>query len=169
MKAPRIIAVVALLAVIVALVWYFFLRPSQPTTLTIEYMKVNGTLGAWPISQRSPLPGESAADYQHDRVLYAAVQEIAGPPSDVEAVRFPLGTHVQSVSVDGSTATVDLSPEVTHQTGTFGENGEFKALVFTLTSIPGIQSVQILVNGQRVPTLPGGNFELDTPLTRSDW
>ncbi|HEY9086169.1 MAG TPA: GerMN domain-containing protein [Candidatus Tyrphobacter sp.] len=169
MKASRIVALLVLVALVAAASWYVFFRPRTPATLTIDYAKVDGTLATWTISQRPPQSGESAADYLHESVLYAAVQEVAGPPSDVEAVRFPPRTHVQSVSVDGSTATVDLSRDVAQQTGTFGENGEFKALVFTLTSIPGIHSVQILVDGRRVATLPGGNFELDTPLTRSDW
>ena len=44
--------------------------------------------------------------------FYAAVQAVAGPPAGVDAVRFPAGTHVLSVDVDGSTADVDLSKDV---------------------------------------------------------
>lgn len=114
--------------------------------------------------------GETAAEHLHNTVLYAAVQAVAGPPNDVPAIRFPPGTRVNGVSVDGSTATVDLSPEVDRQAGgTFGENGEFKALVFTLTGIRPINAVQVTVNGTRLETLPGGHLELDQPLHRSDW
>ncbi len=75
-----------------------------------------------------------------------------------------------SATVSGSMATIDLSSEVTGgMGGSFTENGEFEALVFTLTDIPGINSVQVLVDGRKVETLPGGHLELDTPLTRSDW
>jgi hypothetical protein len=168
-KAARLVALIIVLVLIGAAIWYFFFRQTVPTTAAIDYMKPDGTLATWTISLRSPQPGEGAAASTYERVLYTAVQEVAGPPSDVDAVRFPPGTHVQSVRVDGSLATVDLSNDVARQTGTFGENGEFKALVFTLTSVPGINSVQVLVGGRRLPTLPGGNFELDTPLTRSDW
>ena len=73
-------------------------------------------------------------------------------------------------SIDGSTATVDLSKQVERQAGgTFGENGEFKALVYTMTGISGINAVQILVEGSRLETLPGGHIELDQPLHRSDF
>jgi len=103
-------------------------------------------------------------------VLYAAVQAIAGPPNDVQAIRFPPGTRVLDASVNGSTATLDLSKDLERQAGgTFGENGEFKALVYTMTGIEGIDAVQVLVEGDRLETLPGGNVELDQPLHRSDW
>ena len=72
--------------------------------------------------------------------------------------------------MDGSTATVDLSKVVEQQAGgTFGENGEFKGLVYTVTGIRGIDAVQITVEGSRLDTLPGGHLELDQPLHRSDW
>jgi N-acetylmuramoyl-L-alanine amidase len=119
---------------------------------------------------RPRAPGESAAEHQHNQALYGAVEAVTGPPSDVKAIRFPPGTHVLGVTVDGSTATVDLSKEVETQTGgSFGENGEFKALVYTVTGVPGIDAVQVTVNGSRLETLPGGHLELDQPLRRSDW
>ncbi|HVA34173.1 MAG TPA: GerMN domain-containing protein, partial [Candidatus Baltobacteraceae bacterium] len=78
--------------------------------------------------------------------------------------------RVLGVRVNGSTAIVDLSKEVESQAGgTFGENGEFKALVYTLTGVRGIDAVQVTVGGETLPTLPGGHLELDTPLHRSDW
>lgn len=172
MKASRFVALLVLLALLGFAFWYLLLRPNPgiPTMLSIYYTKVDGsTLAVWTISHPPHEPGESAAQYVHDTVLYAAVQTVAGPPSDVQAIRFPPGTHVIAVAVDGTTADVDLSNDVTHQRGEFGENGEFKALVYTVTAIDGIKSVQISVGGRRLTTLPGGNFELDTPLMRSDW
>src|SRR5262249_4200032 len=103
-------------------------------------------------------------------VFYAATQAIAGPPQDVEAIRFPSGTHVLSVELDGKTATVDLSPEVKNVGGgSLDEGGMFKSLVWTLTALPGIDSVGIRVAGAQVATLPGGHLELDEPLNRSSW
>ena len=70
----------------------------------------------------------------------------------------------------GSTATVDLSKDVERQAGgTFGENGMFKSLVYTVTAVPGIASVKITIGGATLPTLPGGHLELDEPLHRSDF
>lgn len=171
MKSLRVVALLVLLAAIAFLCWFFLLRPPpQIGLLTVYYTKIDGTtLGTWSISQRAQQPNESPVQYLQYRALYAAIQAVAGPPSDLRAVRFPPDTHVNSVTVDGTIARVDLSSGVTHQAGTFGENGEFKALVYTLTGIRGIDAVQVTVDGRRLQTLPHGSLELDTPLHRSDW
>ncbi len=174
MTRTRTLAVV-IVAILAAVAGWMLLRPHQPSSpaghLTIYYAKLDGNaLGSWTVSLRPQQPGQSDAEYLHDRALYAAVQAIAGPPSDVQAIRFPTGTHVINVNVNGSIATVDLSSEVAAQNGgSFGENGEFKELVYTLTGVAPIDAVQITIAGHKVETLPGGHLELDAPLRRSDW
>jgi spore germination protein GerM len=102
--------------------------------------------------------------------FYAVAQTLAGPPAETTAIRFPAGTVVRSVDASGPTAVVDLGGTIaTEQSGSFAESGEFKALVWTLTSLPGVTAVQIKVDGARVPSLPGGHLELDEPLTRQSW
>ena len=127
------------------------------STLAVYYTKIDGSqMGSWDVSMRAPASGESPAEQLHDEVTYAAVQSVAGPPSTVQAVRFPAGTRVRSTSVSGSTATVDLSNDVaSSNSGVFQENGEFKGLVYTLTGIPSINAVQITIEGRTVETLPG--------------
>jgi len=139
--------------------------------LTVYYTKIDGTTEVpWTITLRPQVPGESAAERLHNVALYAAVQAVAGPSSTIDAIRFPAGTHVRSVVVDGSTAVVDISGEVRSAVGgSLGESGEFKSLVWTLTGLPGINAVAILIDGQHVDALPGGHLALDTPLRRSDW
>ena len=158
---------VLLLTLVVGCSWF----QKAPERLDVYYTKSDGsTLGKWNVSLRPPQPGETAAEHQKNTVLYAAVQAVAGPPSDVEAVRFPNGTHVLDVHVTGSTATIDLSNEVSQSSGgTLTETGEFKGLVYTVTSVPGIDAVQVLVAGRKLESLPGGHLELDQPLHRSDW
>ncbi len=164
---------VVLLAFVAAATWYLsshrMTRGQQ--TIAVYYTKLDGTsLGDVRISLRPPQPGESAAEHLHNAVLYAAVQAVAGPPNGINAIRFPPGTRVLGVSVQDSIATVDLSKDVERQAGgSFGENGEFKALVYTVTGIEGIDALQVTVEGARVQTLPGGHLELDQPLRRSDW
>ncbi len=100
----------------------------------------------------------------------AAVKAVAGPADRREVIRFPLGTIVRSVQVHHELAIVDLSTQVEHtESGGFAELGEFKALVWTMTELPGIQRVRIVIGGERLPTLPGGHLELDEPLARSDF
>jgi len=140
-------------------------------SIAVYYTKLDGTsLGAARVSLRPRAADESTAEHLHNTVFYAAVQAVAGPPNGIKAIRFPPATRVLGVGIDGSTATVDLSKDVEQQAGgTFGENGEFKALVYTLTGIRGIDAVQVTIDGARVQTLPGGHLELDEPLHRSDW
>ncbi len=172
MKASRLLLLLVVLVVVAGAAWWFLRpRPVVSDHLTVYYTKLDGnSLGTWTVSLRPPQPGESAAEHLHNVALYAAVQSIAGPPSEVSAIRFPPGTHVLNVLVNGSTATVDLSKDVAASAGgSFAENGEFKGLVYTLTGISPINAVQITIEGRKVETLPGGHLELDTPLHRSDW
>jgi hypothetical protein len=172
-RSNRLPILIALLVIAAAGSWYYLSHRSAGGggTLPIYYTKLDGkTLGDLSVSLRPPQAGENAVEHLHNTVLYAAVQAVAGPPDDVQAIRFPPATRVLGVSVDGSTATVDLSKEVEHQAGgAFGENGEFEGLVYTVTGVPGIDAVQVLVDGERLQTLPGGHLELDQPLHRSDW
>ena len=164
---------VVLLAIVAAGTWYYHLQrtTSNGETMAVYYAKLDGnSLGDLRVSLRPRQPDESVAEHRHNTVLYAAVEAVAGPPNDIKAIRFPPGTRVRSVDIDGTTATVDLSKEVEQQAGgSFGENGEFKALVYTVTGIRGINAVQVTVDGARLETLPGGHLELDQPLHRSDW
>lgn len=173
MRSPRLFFLVVLLAIVAAGTWYYLSHgaPGASETIPIYYTKLDGkTLGEMRVSMRPRQADESATERLHNVVLYAAVQAIAGPPNDVQAIRFPPGTRVLEANVNGSTASLDLSKNLEQQAGgTFGENGEFKALAYTITGIEGIDAVQILVEGNRLETLPGGNFELDQPLHRSDW
>jgi spore germination protein GerM len=133
-------------------------------TIAVYYCKVDGeTVVPWRVSLGSARDLPSVA-------FYAATQAVAGPPSDVEAIRFPTGTIVHGVDVSQGIAVVDLSRNVAaNGGGSFAESGEFKALVWTLTALPTVRSVQIRVEGRQVPTLPGGHLELDEPLSRTSW
>jgi spore germination protein GerM len=165
MRATRAAALVLLLVVAGTASWWFFGRhANEPDTVTVYYTKADGsTLVPWKVSLGPARDRRSAA-------FYAAVQAVAGPPDGVDAVRFPHGTHVLSASVDGVTADVDLSSEAgAHVEGSFNESAEFKALVYTLTALPGITTVRVRLAGTRVATLPGGHFELDEPLTRQSF
>jgi spore germination protein GerM len=167
MRTLRTLAGVALLAVIAFVAYrYFAPRASSPgVTIPVYYAKLDGeTLAKWDVSVN---PNARDAD---SVAFYATAQAVAGPPPDVTAIRFPSGTIVRSTHVSGSTATVDLGGTVAHeQSGSFAESGEFKALVWTLTALPGVDAVDVKVDGARVATLPGGHLELDEPLTRTSW
>jgi spore germination protein GerM len=172
-SSTRLLVLVVLLAIVATGTWYYLSHRPAPTgeSIAVYYTKLDGkTMGEMQVSLRPQQPGESDAEHRHNTLVYAAVEAVAGPPNDAGAIRFPSGTRVLSVNLTGSTATVDLSKEVERQAGgTFGENGEFKALVYTVTGVPGVDAVQVTVDGAKLETLPGGHLELDQPLHRSDW
>jgi spore germination protein GerM len=156
------------IAVLVALIAYagyrwYAAQTARPGIVSVYYTKVDGqTLVKWPVSLGKARDLKSVA-------FYAAVQTVAGPPPGVEAIRFPPGTVVRHVDVTDKTATVDLNFPAAPAEGIYTETGEFKSLVWTLTALPGIDAVSVRVNGQKTATLPGGHFELDEPLARSNF
>ena len=173
MRTSRAFLLIAALVIAVCVSWYLAThRPGAVSEhIVVYYTKEDGTtVVPWTVSMRPQQRGESDAEHLRNAVLYAATQAIAGPPSNVTAVRFPAGTHLLSADVNDSTATVDLSGEVKNQSsGVVGESGEFKSLIWTLTALPGIKQVAVRVQGEKLNTLPGGHLEIDEPLRRSDW
>jgi len=166
MRLLRALAIAALLAIAVYAGYRLFSpHPPAAGTVAVYYCKLDGeTLAKWVVSL-NPNANDSGS-----AAFYAAAQAVAGPPAGTAAIRFPTGTVVRSVHLDGQSASVDLGGAIrSRQSGSFAESGEFKALVWTLTSLPGISAVQVKIDGIRVPTLPGGHFELDGPLTRQSW
>ena len=158
-----VLIVLALLAAVIG--WWWYGHSAKPAgSITVYYTKLDGqTEVPWHVSLGPAHDLQSVA-------FYAAAQALAGPAPDVQAVRFPVGTHTRSVHVDGSTVTVDLSAEVTKSGGgSFSESGAFKALVWTMTGISGVSAVAVRVEGAKVTTLPGGHLEIDEPLTRANW
>ena len=134
-----------------------------PHEITIYYCKAGSNdLVRVPFTVDPKLSGTMLASY-------AVNQLIAGPPEGGDAVvLFPHVTFA-TVSLQGTTAVVNLTGAIERffQRGGGDEVGIFKSLTYTLTALPGVNRVQVLVGGQTVAALPGGQFELDEPLTRA--
>src|SRR5215472_16937020 len=116
-----------------------------------------------------PMPFSVNAGLQGVGLESALVgQLLAGPAVEqASVVLFPAGTRA-AVTVKGDTVTVDFSGALTqpYRGGASDEVALFKSLTYTLTSVDGISHVQVLLNGKTVSTLPGGEFEIDEPLSR---
>jgi spore germination protein GerM len=161
-----VLLIVVFVVAIAGSLLYFSRSRSGPNdaTVRIYYAKLDG---------QTLVPYTVTLGPAHDPksvLFYAATQCLAGPPQTTSAIRFPSGTHVRALDVQGKTVDVDLSGDVKASAeGDFAEEAEFKALVWTLTDRPGIDAVLVRVDGVRVPTLPGGHLELDQPLTRASF
>lgn len=94
---------------------------------------------------------------------------LAGPTrSDLTAL-FPAGVKLHSVAVRDHVAYADFNDALVknNHTGSAGEILQVAAIVNTLTNFSDIERVQILVDGQRVPTL-AGHLDVSEPLSRSE-
>ena len=161
-RAPLVIAAALIAAIVGWWAYGHFAGTVGGSTITVYYTKLDGTTEApWQVTLGPARDAQSVA-------FYAAAQALAGPPSDVSAVRFPVGTRVRAVRIEGSTVAVDLTG-VRFNGGSFAESGAFKSLVWTMTALPAINAVAVRIDGTKVTTLPGGHLELDEPLNRSSW
>ncbi len=96
---------------------------------------------------------------------------IKGPVSPGLHPTIPEGTSINEVYIAGDIAYIDLSEEVfkNHPGGSSGELMTVYSMVNTLTEIPPIRSVQILVEGNERESLVG-HVDISRPLLRDeDW
>lgn len=136
----------------------------ERVTITLFYGSRSGVLDPWPWRRTVDRPQRTAD------LARIAVENLLEPPENSPFVSvLPRGTRVLSVSVDDSqqTAYVNFSEELVknHPGGSYGEGVTIHAVVQTLTGIPGIRRVQILVEGKPVETL-AGHIAIDRPLER---
>ena len=81
---------------------------------------------------------------------------------------FPEGTKVKGVTVKNGVAYADFNEAfgAARVAGTEDELLLVNSIVATLTELPDIQKVQILVEGKPIVTLKGGHLDLMDPLER---
>jgi spore germination protein GerM len=99
---------------------------------------------------------------------------LAGPTADELDRDFqtliPLGTQLRGVRMSGTTAIVDLSEDfMFNRYGIEGYVAQLRQLVWTATSFPSVQSVQILIEGQRRDFLGGEGVYIGKPLSRASF
>ena len=81
----------------------------------------------------------------------------------------PPGTELLGIGVADGVATVDFSDHLRagFQGGSDNEQVTIYSIVNTLTSLPTVDSVQILIEGETVSTI-GGHHDISGPLTFDD-
>lgn len=90
---------------------------------------------------------------------------LLGPEDGAQfAPAVPAGTTVLGVACHDSLLTVDLSADIAAVVGESDEYLTVYSLVNSLCGIPGVDCVQLLIEGQRVETL-AGHVDIERPLT----
>jgi hypothetical protein len=107
-----------------------------------------------------PVAGQTPRD--------AVVALLAGPqPRTGMQTYVRAGTRLRSVTRSGSTATVDLSSAFAAGTPA-GRNARLAQLVYTVSSVRGVRSVVVHVNGQTPAPSVFPLYDLTVPLTRGE-
>jgi len=123
-------------------------------------------------SQAMYLVPEKRKISQTPSLARQAVNElIKGPESSDFYPTIPEGTQVNEVYIVDDIAYIDLSEEIfkNHSGGSSGELMTVYSIVNTLTEIPPIEGVQILVEGNEMKSLVG-HIDISMPLLRDeDW
>jgi hypothetical protein len=105
-------------------------------------------------------------------VAAGALTELLAGPTEAEraigrVTAIPEGTRLLGVSLDDSTATVDLSKEFTAGGGSLSMQARLAQVVYTATQFPDIESVRIHIEGAPVRALGGEGVLVEEPVTRA--
>lgn len=123
-------------------------------------------------SQAMYLIPEKRKISQIPSLVRQAVNELIKGPENSDFYRtIPEGTQVNEVYISDDIVYIDLSEEIfkNHPGGSSGELMTVYSIVNTLTEIPPIKGVQILVEGNEMESLVG-HIDISMPLLRDeDW
>jgi len=99
----------------------------------------------------------------------AVIELIKGPENSAFYPTIPHGTQVNEVYIVDDIIYIDLSEEIfkNHPGGSSGELMTVYSIVNTLTEIPSIRGVQILVEGNETKSLVG-HIDISMPLLREE-
>lgn len=100
----------------------------------------------------------------------AIVNELIAGPADSKLIAtIPPGTKLLSLKITDEIAYVDFNEEfkTNHPGGSSGEIMTLNSIVNSLTELPEIKQVQILINGKTAETL-AGHMDLSQALSRDE-
>jgi len=171
MRQETKILMAAFLAVLVAVVLAFFAmqtpkRPPQQNQKTT--MQVWQVTLCYPDLKASKLVklSLSIGATSMERVVSELFERLKSPDSPDLSPAIPAGAKLLSVRREGDILVLDVSDEFTRPEfwqGSDVAHLRLQALVHTLTSLPNVRAVRILVNGQ-VPEALSGHEELSEPV-----
>ncbi len=134
----------------------------KTTMVTVYRVPKNGSEILIPEKVKYAVGTESAAE----RALKALVN--TEPTAKTAQNLFPPGTKVKGVTVKNGIAYADFNQAFAKKgQGSYSELMMVNAIVATLTELPEVKKVQIMVEGQKITTL-NGHLDLEDPLTRNE-
>ena len=136
--------------------------PSATTTLSLYFLR-GEALGV--AERRVP---------QTTKPATAALEALlAGPTADESAAGLtsavPSGTRLLGLSIDGTTARVDLSAQFATGGGSLSMQARVAQIVYTLTQFRTIKTVAFMLEGRALDALGGEGLMLGEGQRRADW
>lgn len=132
-------------------------RKSQLRTITVYYANDKGYMVPLTYTYKEPL---------EDPVRVAVEKLIEGPNSQFMARTLPKDTRLKNCYVSNDTAFLDFSGNFNDLRDSQAAAMAVKSLCLTLGYIPGIEHVQILIDGQTVDSVQGVSME---QLLKHNW
>lgn len=121
-------------------------RQAQLRNITVYFASPEGYMV--PITYSFSKPVEDPAAVAIDKLL-------DGPNSDFLVRTLPQGTRLKNCYISNDTALVDFSEEFYRLSDSNAANTAVKSLCLTMGSIPGVEHVQLLVDGRPVKEIQG--------------
>jgi len=136
--------------------------PPAATTLSLYFLR-GEALGV--AERRVP---------QTTRPATAAMEALLAGPSESESAAgltsaVPAGTRLLGLSIDGTTARVDLSAQFATGGGSLSMQARVAQIVYTLTQFRTIRTVAFMLEGSALDALGGEGLMLGEGQRRSDW
>jgi len=108
-----------------------------------------------------------------DQVSQAVGQLLEGPNEEDRLTRgftteIPVDTRLIGVNLTNKTAYVDFSGELEAGGGSSSMLARLYQIVYTVTDIPGIEAVRILIDGVAREAMGGEGVLIDEPLGRKE-
>lgn len=160
----KLLAVLVFLVAVVALGWLAprwqegINRRLAPEREILVYYATSDAMGL--VGLPVTVPAERVTPEGVLEALFTGPRRLNGYRNPI-----PVGGRVEWVQISGDLATVSLSQELVdnHPGGSAGELLTVYSIVETLTQLPEVERVQLLVAGRRVETLVG-HLAIDRPL-----
>ena len=161
----RIIALVALAAILVGVWWWRQQRPAPQATASVYFVRAEGVANTL-----QAVPRRVEGRTTEARLAGAMRELLAGPtPQEQQAgllTVIPRGTRLRGVRLENGTVVVDLSGDVESGGGSSSMLGRLWQIVYTATQLPQLPRVRILIDGQVREAMGGEGVLIDRPLER---
>ena len=161
--------VILLLLLVVGLIAaFFFIMQNPPGGKTSK-----GAVRVYFIKGEKLSPVERKVPEGRDKEGFAIAELLKGPSKEEakEGIlsHLPPGTKSKATSIEDGMAFVNFSEELEQTKGGAESLRAMVAqIVYTLTDIPGVKKIRILVDGRSEVVLGGEGYVIDRPLTRKD-